>query len=281
MKSFDIEELPLQVVRQRGGVQVAQFPALIDCGSHTATRLFSDAASAGAAMQGGLMRLYSLTERKDLRAQVRWLPGLADAKIRLAPIVPSSQIEDSLVDLLARRAFVEGEREVRTRAAFERIASERGKRIPVATQDVAPWLLPLAEAYQSARRAMESMSGPRAGAVIADIRSQIEWLTPQGFLSVTPWQWLKQYPRYFQAITYRLDKIRAGSAGRDDESMKLLKDLWTRSLAKVAEHERTPTAQTTSELRWTIEELRVSLFAQPLGTSIKASPQRCEKLLAI
>ena len=280
MKSFDIEELPLQVVRQRGGVQVAQFPALVDCGSHAATRLFSDAPSAATAMQRGLMRLYSLTERKDLRAQVRWLPGLADAKIRLAPIVPSSQIEDSLVDLLARRAFVEGEREVRTRAAFEKIASERGKRITIATQDVAPWLLPIAESYQSARRAMESMSGPRAGAVIADIRTQIEWLAPQGFLSVTPWQWLKQYPRYFNAITYRLDKIRTGSASRDDESMKLVKDLWTRSLAKLGEDERTPVHQSTSELRWTIEELRVSLFAQPLGTSIKASPQRCEKLLA-
>jgi ATP-dependent helicase HrpA len=34
-----------------------------------------------------------------------------------------------------------------------------------------------------------------------------------------------------------------------------------------------------SEFRWTVEELRVSLFAQPLGTSVMASPQRCEKLL--
>jgi hypothetical protein len=37
--------------------------------------------------------------------------------------------------------------------------------------------------------------------------------------------------------------------------------------------------QVGSEFRWTAEELRVSLFAQPLGTSVKASPQRCEKLL--
>jgi ATP-dependent helicase HrpA len=34
-----------------------------------------------------------------------------------------------------------------------------------------------------------------------------------------------------------------------------------------------------SEFRWTAEELRVSLFAQHLGTSVKTSPQRCEKLL--
>jgi ATP-dependent helicase HrpA len=279
MKTFDIDEIPLQIVRQRGGVQVAQFPALVDCGTHAATRLFSDEPSAQVAMQGGLTRLFSLTERKELRSQVRWIPGLAEAKIRLAPIIPAAQFEDALVDLLARRAFVEGEKSIRTKAAFDRLASERGKRVAIAAQEVAPWLVPLAESYQAARKAWEGMAGPRAGAVIADIRNQVQWLTPAGFMSITPWMWLKHYPRYFQGIAYRLEKLRSGAAGRDDESMKLVQDLWKRWLTQLPEHERAPETQIGSEFRWTAEELRVSLFAQPLGTSVKASPQRCEKLL--
>ncbi len=279
MQTFDIDELPAQVIRQRGGVQVAQFPGIVDAGDHVTTRLFSDERAAQNATQQGLMRLFAITERKELRSQVRWIPSLADAKIRLAAIVPSSQLEDALVDLFARRAFVEGENVIRTREAFERRASERGKRIAMAAQEIAPWLMPMAEAYQSARRSWESFSGPKAGAVVADIRSQVEWLTPPAFLSVVPWRWLKQYPRYFQAIAYRLEKIRSGAAGRDDESTKLIRDLWNRWLNLQLEPDRLPGRQAESEFRWTVEELRVSLFAQPLGTSIKTSPQRCEKLL--
>ncbi len=279
MKSFDIETLPAQVVRQRGGVQVAQFPALVDGGDHVSTRLCSDITTASGSTQRGLMRLYALTERKELRSQVRWIPGLAEAKIKLAAIVPSAQFEEALVELLARRAFVEGESEVRTRAAFERIASERGKRIANAIQEVAPWLAPFADSYQAARRSWESTSGPRAAVVLTDVRQQVAWLTPPHFFSITPWQWLKQYPRYFQGITYRLDKLRSGAVNRDDESMSLLSVLWSRWLTPLAEQVRQPEQQVNSEFRWTHEELRVSLFAQPLGTSIKTSPQRCEKLL--
>jgi len=279
IKTFDIDELPKQVVRQRGGVQVAQFPALVDQGDFVSTRLFSDAIAAESETQRGLMRLFALTEKKELRSQVRWMPGLAEAKIRLAPIIGAASFEDAMIDLLARRAFVEGEKQTRTRAAFERLASERGKRIAVAAQEIAPWLLPLAEAYQAARKEWESLSGPRAGAVSADIRSQIDWLTPTNFLSIAPWQWLKQYPRYFKGIAYRLEKIRSGAAAKDDESMRMMKDMWSRWLATMDESDRVPTRQSTSEFRWTFEELRVSVFAQPLGTSIKTSPQRCEKLI--
>jgi len=280
MTTFDIDELPAQVVRQRGGVQVAQFPSLMDSGTHVATRLFSDAGIASSELQRGLMRLYALTEKKELRSQIRWIPGFAEAKIKLAPIVGAAHFEDSLVDLLARRAFVEGERDIRTRVVFDRIASERGKRVAIAAQEIAPWLLPFANAYQAARSEWESLKGPRAGAVLADVRQQVQWLTPASFLSITPWQWLKHYPRYFQGIAYRLEKLRSGSAGRDDESMRLLRDLWSRWLTPMEECEREPQRHSTDEFRWTFEELRVSLFAQPLGTSIKASPQRCEKLLA-
>jgi len=280
MKSFEIDELPVQVVRQRGGVQVAQFPALVDAGDYVATRIFSDLQTAQSQMQRGLMRLYALTERKELRSQVRWIPGLAEAKIRLAPIIPSSQFEDSLVDLLARRAFVDGENHLRTKEAFNRVASERAKRVAVAAQEIAPWLAPMAESYQAARRSWESLSGPRFAAVTADVREQVTWLTDPGFLSFTPWQWLKQYPRYFQGIAYRLDKLRSGAANRDDESTRLIQDLWQRWTQALQENERSAKVQSSSEFRWTLEELRVSLFAQPLGTSIKTSPQRCEKLLS-
>ena len=89
---------------------------------------------------------------------------------------------------------------------------------------------------------------------------------------------MKHYPRYLAAIAYRLDKVR-GSASRDQDSTASIRQMWDRWLETMHEDQRNPEAQAESEFRWMIEELRVSLFAQPLGTAVKVSIKRCEKLL--
>jgi ATP-dependent helicase HrpA len=80
-----------------------------------------------------------------------------------------------------------------------------------------------------------------------------------------------------------LDKIKS-AASRDADSMHLVNDLWNRWLKSLAVADTTPATIGNSiadyEIRWMLEELRVSLFAQPLGTSIKVSPQRCEKTIS-
>ncbi|TWU41405.1 ATP-dependent RNA helicase HrpB [Novipirellula aureliae] len=277
MTTFDIEQLPKEVVRNRGGVKVAQYPAIIDLGDAAATRLVSDAQSAEAISQRGATRLFAITERKELRAQVRWLPTLEAAKIKLGVLISAASIETQLIDLLARIAFVENEPVVRSNEVFANRRKERARRIAEATQEVAGWLPAMADAYFDVRRELESIRGSRFGEVIADVQNQIDWLAFEGFLAQTSWGWLKHYPRYFSAITYRLDRVRSGAANRDREGMETVWNLQQQWLDSIAENQRNAIDQSASEVRWMLEELRVSLFAQPLGTSIKISPQRCEK----
>jgi ATP-dependent helicase HrpA len=283
-RSFDIDQLPTEVVCQRGGMRVAQFPALVDLGDAVATRLFPDQASAEAALRRGTMRLYAIAESKELRQQVRWLPAVEQAKIKLSGAVSAAAFESSLIDLLARIALVDGEPPVRSATAFEVRRGERGRRIASAAQEVAPWLRCFADHHFAVRSQLESLRGRGAtaaglSAAIEDVQEQLRWLLGEDFLSVTPWPWLKHYPRYFNAITYRLNKLGSGAAARDRESLETVRTLWNRWLASLAEEQRRPNQQADKEFRWMIEELRVSLFAQPLGTAVKVSPQRCEKLL--
>ena len=74
-------------------------------------------------------------------------------------------------------------------------------------------------------------------------------------------------------------KVRSGAGARDAESTQVVRRLWDRWLEQLPEAARTPQQQAEGEFRWMIEELRVSLFAQPLGTAVKVSPPRCEKLI--
>jgi len=279
LTDFEPEMLPEQVVRVRGGVRVAQFPAFCDEATSVQTRLFADRAMAERQHRRGLVRLFALTQQKELRSQVRHLPSWDQVKMKLAPVLPVATIEQAFIDLLARRAFVEGTGEIRTREAFRELVAQRGRRIAEAACEIGPWLPAFAEAFHQARRQWEGLSSQDRSGIAEDVRLQVEGLTWAGFLSGTPWEWLRHYPRYFQAIAFRLEKYRAGGVSRDTESMRVVQDLWRRWLAKRPAGELAADELPEHEYRWLMEELRVSLFAQPLGTSVKVSPQRCEKLL--
>ncbi len=279
MTHWDIEHLPREVVRKRGGVQVAQYPGLVEDGEFVSTRLFAEEASAETSSRMGLTRLLATACRKDLRAQVRHLPSLAEAKLKLSPILSASVIEAALADLLVRLAVVEKRPIVRSDTEFAARLAEAPVRIGEATQDVAVWLTKLTAGYHAMRVAREETPTSKFTAVLADVDEQIRWMFAPGFLAWTPWQHLQHVPRYVSAIAYRLDKVRAGAEQRDAESRQIIVNLWQRFLATKHDDECEPRANADSEFRWLIEELRVSQFAQPLGTAVKVSPQRCEKLL--
>ena len=280
MTDFEIEMLPVEVIRLRGGVQVAQYPGLRVQEEKVATDLFPDQATAEVAILNGVTKLYASSERKELRNQVRWLPDLQAIKVKFSGLIKADDLENSLVDLVARIAFVEKLPVVRTRDEFNARRQDRGQRIAIATQEVAAWLGNFAEHTFIVRRELESSRGSaRMANVCSDVHQQLDWLIHPRFLSCTPWEWLKHYPRYMQGIAYRLEKVKSGAASRDNSASETIKDLKQRWLQMIPEKEQNPDHQAMSEFRWMIEELRISMFAQPLGTSVKVSPQRCEKLL--
>lgn len=280
MTAWDIDRFPAEVIRRRGGVQVAQYPGLVDHGEFVSTRLFPEPNSADAGTRMGLTRLFSIACRKDLRAQVRHLPAIADARMKLSPIMSASMIEPALADLLARLAIVEKRPLIRSSEEYATRLAGAPAMIGQASQDVAAWLPKLTTAYHAMRYAREETSPAKFAAVLADVDEQLAWLFSDGFLSWTPWQHLQHFPRYLQAIAYRLDKIKTGAEQRDADSRQVIATLWNRWLASRREDDRSPRDHAESEFRWLIEELRVSQFAQPLGTAVKVSPQRCEKLLS-
>lgn len=280
MQSFAIDRLPTEVIRERGGVRVAQYPALVDQGDHVSVALFPDKANADIVMQQGITRLYAISERKELRRQVRWLPQLAETKIRLSGAVPVADFESSMMDLIARMAFVENQQPVRSKDEFESRRVDRGERISVAVQEVAKWMEKLGHAYLEMRGQIESLSKSRFPSAAADVEHQLAWLIHPRFLSVTPWQWLQHYPRYLSAITYRLDKLPSGGGDRDASAIETIARLWDKWLQRFPQPEQTATARAGDEFRWMLEELRVSLLAQPLGTAVKVSATRCDKWLS-
>ena len=109
-----------------------------------------------------------------------------------------------------------------------------------------------------------------------DVRDQLDGLVFRGFLGQVPYERLKDYPRYLRAREQRLDRL-FHAAARDRERMAeaaLPARRWAeRAAAMRAAGRRDPRLE---EIRWMIEELRVSLFAQQLGTAYPVSVKRIE-----
>jgi ATP-dependent helicase HrpA len=105
--------------------------------------------------------------------------------------------------------------------------------------------------------------------VAADIRKQMSHLLGPAFMQSTPMEWLKQIPRYLRAIEYRIEKIQ-GNVDKEAASIGVLEQYWR-------QYEQAGQTPALIRFRWMLEEFRVSLFAQPLGTRIPVSAKRIDK----
>jgi ATP-dependent helicase HrpA len=119
-----------------------------------------------------------------------------------------------------------------------------------------------------------STANPAHEPALADVQAQLSGLVYPGFVTATGWQRLADLLRYLHAIERRLDKL-AGNARRDGELMHTVEALaqsYQRLLEEVPPSG--PAADALAEIRWMIEELRVSYFAQTLGTPYPVSEKR-------
>ena len=106
-------------------------------------------------------------------------------------------------------------------------------------------------------------------------------LFAEGCLLGVPWVWLREYPRYLQAIATRLERLKTLGPAKDAALDQSVANYWKHYQAKLASLSPTPwPVGDLLEFRWAIEEFRVSVFAQQLGTKIPVSAKRLEKMMA-
>jgi len=285
---WDFGALPEHLDITRAGIRMRGFPALVDQGDSVAIRVLDAEAGAEQAMRAGLRRLILLTLGHELRVLRRNLPGLDRMRLQYAKApVPEAaggraadgkppDLADELIALILDLTFVEGQPPIRDQATFEaRLAANKARLMPTANE-VCRLVAGILEAYQRLRKRLAGITQINWMASVLDLRAQLDGLVFRGFLQQVPFAQLKEYPRYLQAADQRAEKL-FHAAGRDQQRMAEMGPL----LAKW--QERSGAARATGrsdprldEIRWMLEELRVSLFAQQLGTAYPISVKRIE-----
>ena len=166
----------------------------------------------------------------------------------------------------------------RSRASFEKTLELGRQRLGLIAQEFTQFLPGLFQQQLDTRRQIEQTRGAGWDALIADMQTQLQGLIHPTFLIDTPWPWLIQYPRYLAAIRQRLTRLTSGGLRNELAAAAELQPWLERFNQKVREHQKQRrTDPLLLHFRWMLEEFRVQLFAQKLGTAISISAAKLEE----
>jgi len=277
---WNFGDLPESVDIEKNGITMQGFPALHAEKSVVSVKLFASSGAAAQAMPVGLRGLYRQVLKEEIKYLQRRLPGIDVLTLRFAPFGNKQVLIDDLIEASLDHAFISGATWPRTRDAFyARLEADRKALVPTAG-DLCEVVSQVFEQHRAVAKRMEGSVSLSWVEAMGDIRDQIARLLFPGFITSTGLDRLRRVPLYFQAMSRRLDSIDQ-APDKDRRRRSELMPVWEAFKALPAVREEAPAyAEQYEDLRWAFEELRVSLFAQELGTREKVSVSRLENRVA-
>jgi ATP-dependent helicase HrpA len=275
LRTWDIGTLPR--VFSQG--EVRAYPALADTGTAVDVRLFETRAQADAAMLRGTRRLLLLQVPTGARAVASRLPVSAKLAMSRHPYPGTGALLEDCAAAAADQVITEAGGPAWDEAGFTRLLEAARDNLAARTADVVALA---ARALGEAHQVETSLAGtpsPPVRAAFEDLRAQLSGLIYPGFIAATGARRLPDLVRYLRGMSRRLEKM-PEALGRDAERMAVVQQVtadYRQTLADLPPARRDD--PDVRDVRWMIEELRVSLFAQTLGTSGPVSERRIERAL--
>jgi ATP-dependent helicase HrpA len=277
IRAWDFGDLPGEIAFTRKGRRLTGYPALVDEGASVAIRLFDLKPAADEAMRGGVRRLLRIALKEQMRQLEKGSVAFLQSALQLRNVATADELREDLINAITDRAFLGDDPIPRSQKAFEAQRARARTRLPAVTEAATRLFATIAEEYQRVDARLAAVKGPLARPA-ADIRAQLSRLIYKGFFSATPWERLAELPRYLKAMQMRLDKY-GNSPERDAKHMQSIADLTKRLDERMELQRKAGVADPRlDEFRWSLEELRVSLFAQELKTPYPVSYKRMEKM---
>jgi ATP-dependent helicase HrpA len=272
---WDFGDLPATVIVAQRPRDLVLYPCLLDRSGSVDLRLEPPGAAAVALHRAGVRRLLlkALPQQTDLIRE----RALADRELVLAyhGIGNNAALVDDLLCAAAEDVF-ELDPPVRAAAAFA-ACLERGRSELVAAADELRALLrTILPAYRSLKRALDAAAGHEAHAAARDeLAAQVSELVGPRMLTTTPREWRKHLSRYLAAAELRWQK--RGQRTDAEHAAQVRAAVERLAHWRATRPDGEPWPRAIVDYRWLVEELRVSLFAQQLGTVRPVSAKRVEQ----
>ena len=264
-------------VQTRAGHEVHGYPTLVDEGSSVGLRVAASPDEQEARHRLGVRRLLLLNLPSPAGALVERLDNTAKLGLAASPYPNVRElIEDCVV--AAAGELVDDAEPVRDGAAFEALVERGRAELPERSDAVLQQVLRILSEWRPVDKALHGRVEMAMLPAMTDLRAQLAGLVHPGFVSEAGTTALREYPRYLRAMAARIDRL--GDLARDRELMDRVEELqqaW-RHRVEALPDDRPPDARL-RQVRWMLEEYRVSLWAQQLGTAQPVSDARIRKAL--
>ena len=272
-------EVPRTFEQRRSGHVVTGYPALVDEGSAVALKVLPTPADQARAMWTGNRRLLLLSVPSPAAFVQRHLTNRSKLVLSQNPDGSVADLLDDVaaasVDWLVGEAGGPAWDEAAFAALRERVRADLIETVFEVVADVEKVL----EVAHRVAAALKSTTSLALTASLVDARDHLARLMPPGFVTSTGRRRLPDLLRYLKAIERRLEKLPT-SPQRDHQHLDTVRrvtDEYEAALAALPPgHGPTPEHEA---VRRMIEELRVSLFAQELGTAQPVSEKRLLKAI--
>ncbi|OBG98948.1 ATP-dependent RNA helicase HrpA [Mycobacterium sp. E136] len=267
----DLDALPRTVENTVGGHTVRGYPALVDAGDTVDLHVFPTAAEQLASMGAGTRRLLRLAVASPVKAVERQLSPRT--KLMLGAN-PDGSLQALLEDCADAATDMLAPAPAWTRDEFTALRERVAADLVPTTAGIVARVEKVLSAANDVEVALPSAPSAAQADAVADVRAQLDRLLPRGFVAATGAAHLSDLSRYLLAIGRRLDRLPHAPAA-DRERMgrvHAVEDAYDELLRALS-----PARARGTDIRdigRQIEELRVSLWAQQLGTPRPVSEQR-------
>jgi ATP-dependent helicase HrpA len=280
--SWDFDELPRVIDTKQGATVIRAYPALIDRGTSVSIALMSTQEDQARETPAGVRRLLLMSIPSPLSYVREHLTQTEKLLLATSPYQNITALFDdclaACVDTGVRARRPDGI--LWTRAEFEATRLEVSAGLVDSLLATVTTVSAILGAARDADRALRGATSMALVSALTDAREQLGGLVFAGFISSTGTAQLRHVPRYVKGITSRIEKLPTELA-RDRTWQTQVQDATAKYVAAGGRIPLDPNAsERLVRVRWMLEELRVSLFAQQLGTAETVSPQRIAKALA-
>ncbi len=301
-------DLPERItVSEIQGLPVSAWPAIEFAEGVVNVRLLRGRDQAGAVSLIGVQRLVELAIQKDLAWLERDLRALSRFDALYAPLGDSAELRETSLEHLKRHLFPIEPLPALTRAHFESAVAAARQRLPGLAPQFMDRLGPILQLRQQVQqrigaaavpalprsRTLSSLTQLGAPAAPAPPRithhaslphplaAELAGLVSSRFLERIAYDRLTHLPRYLKALLIRAERAALNPA-KDRERARQLAPYLDALKELQAQPAKSPAAQHQIEaFRWMVEEFKVSLFAQEVGTAVPVSPKRLDQQLEI
>jgi len=265
---------------------IRAYPALVDDGDSVSIRLMGTPAEQARAMPGGVRRLLLASIPSPVAYVQQHLTANEKLTLAASPYPNTKALFDdcllAVIDSVLYRMKPDGQ--VFMRAEFEAVRDRVSGIVMDSMFETVALVTRILTAARTAEKTIAGVTALTYLAALNDAKGQLSGLVwagkGVGFVSATGLEQLRHLPRYLAGITQRMQALPT-NPGRDrawQTQVETAVALYTDAGGRIPLAPGSPPSLV--HARWMLEEFRVSLFAQSLGTAETVSLQRIRKVLA-